>query len=235
MIMSAFRDYYRILRVHREAPAVLIHSSYRALMQLLTSDPSLANVDPALLAEAYAVLADPRRRAAYDAECDFAATQVLPTADAREPFERTGTFTASFCLFCGTPHGLQRAIERDDDCPQCASPLYPAERHRLEYLGQRMLRRIPKRSGISLYVAWPQVEPLEATMRDVSLNGMLFVASVRLESNQIVKIDCSELAALGRVAHAERNIESGGGFATGVEFLTLRFRQTRGSFVSARV
>jgi hypothetical protein len=64
---------------------------------------------------------------------------------------------------------------------------------------------------------------------------MLFVAPVRLEANQIVKIDCAELAALARVAHSERSMEPGGGFSTGVEFLTLRFRHTRGSFVSARV
>jgi hypothetical protein len=45
--------------------------------------------------------------------------------------------TARFrsCLFCGGLHGLERSLERDDECARCASPLFPAERHRLEYSG----------------------------------------------------------------------------------------------------
>jgi hypothetical protein len=232
--MSADSDYYRILRVQPDAPAVLIHTSYRALLQQLKTHPA-AGLDAALLDEAFAVLGDPLRRAAYDAQRDFAVTQVLPHTQTKGAGERTATFTAAFCLFCGTPHGLQGSVERDDDCRQCGSPLCPAERHRLEYLGQRMLRRIPKRSSIELYVAWPQAEPLTAEMRDVSLNGMLFVATVRLEANQIVKIDGPELIAIARVAHCERDHASADRWSTGIEFLTLRFRHSRGSFVSARV
>jgi hypothetical protein len=71
-------------------------------------------------------------------------------------------------------------------------------------------------------------------MRDLSLNGMQFVSAVRLQPNQVVRIDCSELRALGRIAHIERDKETGG-FKAGVEFLTLRFRQVRGSFVAAEV
>ena len=70
-------------------------------------------------------------------------------------------------------------------------------------------------------------------MRDLSLNGMSFSSAVRLQLNQVVRIDCSELRALGRVAHIERDSENGQRFSVGIEFLTLRFRQIRGSFVSA--
>ncbi len=35
-------------------------------------------------------------------------------------------------------------------------PAVPAERHRLEYSGQRMLNRIPKRHAIDVCVTWPQ-------------------------------------------------------------------------------
>jgi hypothetical protein len=71
-------------------------------------------------------------------------------------------------------------------------------------------------------------------MRDLSLNGMSFVTAAPLQPNQIVRIDCTELRALGRVAHVERDPE-GGGTRVGIEFLTLRFWQVRGSFVSAEV
>ena len=124
-------------------------------------------------------------------------------------------------------------LERDDECGQCASPLYAAERHRFEYSGQRMLNRIPKQRAIEILVTWPQEAPLHGEMRNLSLNGMSFTTTVRLRLNQVVRIDCSELRALARVAHVEKDPESRGHFSAGVEFLTLRFRQIRGNFVSA--
>jgi hypothetical protein len=97
-----------------------------------------------------------------------------------------------------------------------------------------MLNRIPKRQRVDIYVAWPQ-QPLTAEMRDLSLNGMQFVSAIRLQPNQVVKIECSELHALGRVAHTKPDEETPDRWSTGIEFLTLRFRQLRGSFVSAKI
>jgi hypothetical protein len=233
--MSAVPDYYRILHVQRDAPAELIEASYRTLLQNLLGSTAAGGRDAALLEEAYAVLGDPRRRAAYDELGNPAAAQEESFTGTHAGLDHTDIMASIACLFCGIPHGLRRVIERDDDCGRCESPLYPAERHRFEYSGQRMLSRIPKHRGISLYVTWPQPEPFRAQMRDISLNGMQFAAAVRLESNQIVKIDCEELRALARVAHTARDPNEVDRWHTGVEFLTLRFRKTRGSFVSARV
>ena len=138
------------------------------------------------------------------------------------------------CLFCSATYSLERKLERDDECGACLSPLFPAERHRLEYSGQRMIRRIPKRRAVEIRVTWPQAEPHRGEMRDLSLNGMSFVTTVPLQPNQIVRVDCTELRALGRVAHVEPDPD-GGGTRTGIEFLTLRFSQVRGSFVSVDV
>ncbi len=147
-------------------------------------------------------------------------------------------YAAHRCLFCGSRHGLDRALDHDDDCGTCSSPLYPAERHRLEYSGQRMLKRIPKQREVDLYVGWPQSVPFAAAMRDLSLNGMLIAAGAPLQLNQIVKVECAICAAIARVAHCkrERGGPTGAGerWAVGVEFLTLRFRSSRGTFVSAR-
>ncbi len=174
--MDADRDYYQILLIVPDAPAAIIEASYRTLKQRLRAKPGSVAAE-ALLDEAYRVLSDPEQRAAYDLErdvalsersaADFAATAVLDPDAAR--------YAAHRCLFCGTEHGLDHALERDDDCRECASPLFPAERHRLEYSGQRMLRRIPTRRTIDLYVSWPQAAPYFAEMRDISLNGMQFV------------------------------------------------------------
>jgi hypothetical protein len=227
--MSAPTDYYRILHVQPDAPTAIIHASYRTLVERARAAGRMAG-EGALLDAAYAVLGDPQRRAAYDRERAGAAG--LAEADAESA---TGAAAARCCLFCGTAHGLTRALERDDECAQCSSPLFPAERHRYEFSGQRMLKRIPKRRAIEIRVAWPQPVAFVGEMRDVSLNGMAFLAAVHLTPNQIVRIDCTELRALGRVAHVESGADVEGRANTGVEFLTLRFWQVRGSFISAKV
>ena len=241
--MSPEHDYYSILLVSPDAPAAIIHASYRILLARLRSEPDAGTDNAtraALLTEAHDVLSNPDRRAAYDlardiareiatSANDFAATTVLDPDAVR--------FAAHRCLFCGTGHGIERALDRDDDCGTCGSPLFPAERYRLEYSGQRMLKRIPKRRGIELYVGWPQGAPFAAEMRDLSLNGMQIAVAAPLHLNQIVKIDCPTCAAVARVANCHRERDGTPGAAehwlVGVEFLTLRFRSSRGSFVSA--
>jgi hypothetical protein len=221
--MTAPPDYYRILHVQPDAPAAIIHASYRTLLQRAQGAGRFGE-HVALLDAAYAVLGDPQRRTAYDLE------RASESGTHRRPEEAiAGTKN---CLFCGTPHGLKRVLERDDECGRCASPLYPAERHRLEVSGQRMLNRIPKQRAIEVWVTWPQAAPVVGEMRDLSLNGMLFVAAVPLQWNQVVRVDCSELRALARVAHVAQH-DGGEQWSTGIEFLTLRFRQIRGSFISA--
>jgi hypothetical protein len=219
-------DYYRILHVQRDAPAAIIHASYRTLLQRALGRTGGAE-QIALLDQAYAVLGDPQRRAAYDLA--LAGGGVARPS----PGDDTAARLAPNCLFCGVPHALERVLERDDECARCSSPLFPAERQRLEYSGRRMLNRIPKRRAIDVAVTWPQETPIRAEMRDLSLNGMSFASSVRFEPNQIVRIDCAELRALARVAHVAPDARGGAArFTAGVEFLTLRFRRLRGSFVS---
>jgi hypothetical protein len=233
--VTATPDYYRILHVQPDAPASLIEASYRMLVQRAQST---GGAGKSLLDAAFAVLGNPDRRAAYDRLLhDETRASVSTTTTARlRALEDTGAnLLLNACLFCGTPHGLQRAFERDDECGRCGSPLYPAARQRLEVSGQRMLSRVPKRRTIAFSVTWPQSDALVGEMRDLSLNGMQFSTNVRLQLNQIVKIECPELIALGRVAHAALETEAPEMWLTGVEFLTLRFRKSSGSFVSARV
>lgn len=227
-------DYYRVLHVTPDAPAAIIHASYRTLLQR-AQGAGEAGAKLTLLAAAYAVLGDPERRAAYDAERSAGATGHHRIAAAPGEDEPTITAGMRTCLFCGTPHGFTRKPGYDDECGRCGSPLRPAERHRFEYSGQRMLARVPKVHTIEVRVTWPQPTPFTSEMRDLSLNGMQFVAPMQLELHQIVRIDCSELRALGRVAHAEPEPNAFERWRTGIEFLTLRFRQVRGNFIAAEV
>lgn len=226
--MSAL-DHYRTLHVQPDAPAAIIHASYRTLVQRAAAGGHGADDEIAMLDAAYAVLGDAQRRAAYDLE--RAARSDGEHEDAALKPRAAGTRS---CLFCGALHDLDRTLERDDECGRCQSPLFPAERHRLEYSGQRMLRRIPKVHAIDVWVAWPQDAPIRAEMRNLSLNGMSFASNVRFEPNQVVRIECTELRALGRIAHVEHDATGAERFSAGVEFLTLRFRQVRGSFVSTQ-
>ena len=61
------RNYYRILQVQPDAPVEIIRASYRTLMLELKRHPDLggSNSDASVLNEAYEVLANPERRAAY--------------------------------------------------------------------------------------------------------------------------------------------------------------------------
>jgi hypothetical protein len=219
-------DYYRILQVEPEAPAPIIHASYRTLVRrALGARPG--SVDFGLLDAAYAVLGDSERRAAYDRE--RASRAALPqTAQSAEH----GATTAK-CLFCGETARFDRVLEPDDECAGCASPLYLADRHRLTRSGPRTLRRIAKRHPVSIWVTWPQDTPILGDMRNLSLDGMAFEANVLFRVHQIVRIDCTELHALGRIAHAETVKKGEYRFSAGVEFLTLRLRQGGGNFASA--
>jgi DnaJ-like protein len=213
-------DYYRILQIQPDAPAPMVHTSYQTLVRRALRE-SPGGDEIARLEAAYAVLSDPQRRAAYDLE-RAGRTVVLPTAEAGK------------CLFCGAEHGVEGELKRDDECGRCASPLCPAERHRLEYSGQRILGRIQVRHAISIWTRWDQDTPIVGEMRNVSLNGLAFTSPVLFEVNQIVRIDSTELRALGRIAHAEQATSGAHPFSAGLEFLTLRLPEGGGTFYSPK-
>jgi hypothetical protein len=97
-----------------------------------------------------------------------------------------------------------------------------------------MLARVPNTHAVSFYTRWPQPAPFIGQLRDVSLNGMLLQSGVRLRANQVVKIDCTICRALARVAHCRRDPDGADQWLVGLEFITLRFANKRGSFVSAQ-
>jgi len=196
----------------------MVHTSYQTLVRRALRD-SPGGDAIARLDAAYAVLSDPQRRAAYDLE---------RAARVGAPAGAPGT-----CLFCGEAHGIAGELKRDDECGRCASPLYPAERHRLEYSGQRILGRVQVQVPISIWVKWHQDSPIAGEMRNLSLNGMAFNTPVLFEVNQIVRIDCKELRALGRIAHAEQAKSGAYPFTAGLEFLTLRLPQDGGTLYSS--
>ncbi|MFP3462301.1 J domain-containing protein [Arthrobacter globiformis] len=79
-------DYYAVLRIPRGATQQEIARAYRALMRRHHPDVASGDAVPAELQpimEAFAVLRDPQRRAAYDAE--FPGTPSAAGDSARQP------------------------------------------------------------------------------------------------------------------------------------------------------
>jgi curved DNA-binding protein CbpA len=227
--------YYDVLHVSQGAPDEIIRASYRTLMQRMRHHPDLGG-DPrtaALINEAYAVLTDPARRAAYDRQLDVGnPTPVGDPPPAAEPF----TDPLLGCSFCRAPHSLGIRVAEDDYCGVCASPLFAASQERLEENTQRGVARISRRQSIRFYTRWPQAQGFRGRTEDISLNGLRFTTWHDLDVGQTIKIVGDALDAVARVTHfrANKSLIRRKNVA-GVAFITLRFSSPVGRFVSRRV
>jgi curved DNA-binding protein CbpA len=230
------RNYYRILHVQPDAPAEVIKSSYRTLMQRLRMHPDLGgdHWNASLINEAYTVLMDPDQRAAYDREQIDYARDSEPAPDASQaqsrpaPRPKPGARTADHCPFCRA--GNDGLIAADTRCPECASPLAHAEGASRDANWLRAIERVPKSMDLRVWTDWPQRQPAIAQLRDLSLTGVGFELPHRLALNTFVKLDSELFASIARVV---RSRESGRAWEHGAEFYTLRFKRSRGGFVSA--
>lgn len=239
--MAAFSDkqsHYEILHVSPGAPEEIIRASYRTLMQRLKHHPDLGGdaAVAALINEAYAVLTDPVRRAAYDQQLAASRTQdETPQEPPAEPFS-AAVDPAIGCAFCSTPHELGTVIAIEDACGVCESPLYAAEKRRLEEAGQRAVQRIQKRQVIRFFTRWPQHRGFRGRTEDVSLQGLRFTTRRDLSVGQRIKIVSNVMDAVATVTHCSR-VDSGWRIrnVAGVAFVTLRFAKSVGGFVSERV
>lgn len=233
--MTNRHDYYRLLHVQLDAPTEVIQASYRTLMQKLKQHPDLGGDDSnaALLNEAYAVLCDAQKRAQYDRQQSGARVKHAghpqtspPAADSVAP----GNDRVS-CVFCTTPNVCIDEDESVDECRACGSPLQPATRWELESASQRAVQRIRHSARLTFFERWPQQMGVHGEVEDLSPNGMRFNSMQPVAVHTVIKIDMESLLATGRVVKCTDQGPDGR-YATGVEFLTIRFRATRGTFIS---
>jgi curved DNA-binding protein CbpA len=231
-------DFYRILHVSPDAPEEIIRSSYRTLMQRLKQHPDLGgdHENATLINEAYATLTDPKTRAIYDQQRVSRHPQPDESTLTRRravdfDYEDTVRMSLGGCLFCGTPFEKSEAAPADLFCLDCKSPLAMPEFETSSDTGLRALNRFSKEQVITFFDHWPSSEANAGTTRDISLKGMQFVTQVGLQPSQVIKIDCDVCHAVARVAHVS---QEGSHWVVGVEFATLSFNRSRGSFVSAR-
>jgi curved DNA-binding protein CbpA len=248
--MQNRRNYYRVLHVQPDAPAEIIRTSYRTLMQRLRMHPDLGgdHWNAALINEAFETLSDPAKRAAYDRTRQQAATppvgpatrpaQATSRADDQAPASASTAIAragkvASRCQFCGTVHSARETTIPGASCMSCGSPLYPAVKLSQGDRSQRAIERFPRHMPISFCLTWPATRQFTGTTQDVSISGMRFSTDLELIPNETIRIDCEFCSAIGVVRSSHQQARHPRlAWQIGVEFLTLTIKQTRGSFVS---
>ena len=242
--MKNRRNYYRILHVQPDAPAAIIKSSYRTLMQKLKAHPDLGGDDwnAALINEAFAVVMDPARRARYDAELRLGARRRTPgeatnTGAPPPPAETPGDWTVSgkSCLFCQTAQLPTQHYGAQDRCPGCRSPLLRPRRVVLEGSCKRAVTRIAREGAVRIFTRWPQANPHPGVIIDLSPGGSKIGSPLHLPPGAIIKLEGELLSAVARVVSCLGSHDAGITYHLGTEFLTLAFAQTRGTFLSARI
>lgn len=235
--MKNRRNYYRILHVQVDAPTAVIKASYRAQMQKLKLHPDLGGDDwnAAVLNEAYAILSNAKKRAAYDRE--FLLHHDPNVTPVRERTARaSATHTrhdSSVCPFCATPKPVNSVYPDADDCPGCSGPLQVASRLRLADNSRRALERASSNARL-VYFSAPGTPPQAGKLRDLSPLGLQFQGAEFLSESQVIRIVSDSLVAIARVTHCTTS-PTDSGYITGVEFLTLRFHDRCGTFFSGRV
>jgi curved DNA-binding protein CbpA len=235
------RNYYRILHVQPDAPGPVLKSSYRALMLSLEMHPDRGgdHWNAALINEAYGVLSDPVKRAEYDTMLDLSQFRSGPSSNGTATSTHTDSTTAGGpahdvvdlpgCLFCGSERTRADPLTAASVCATCSSPLTPAGAAQLEASGRRAARRVAREGTVRYSTDWPHSAPNTGRIVDLSPRGLQFESGAPIERFRIIKLEGPILDAVGRVATC-RAVETS--FAVGVEFYTVRFHLSRGTFIS---
>ncbi|MEA2094766.1 MAG: DnaJ domain-containing protein [Pseudomonadota bacterium] len=236
------RNYYRILHVQPDAPCEIIKASYRTLMQKLRQHPDLGgdNWNASILNEAYTILTNPEKRAAYDQQF-LHKSRTTHTQTGRQEHggekqhksanTRNYRKGSSRCPFCGTPKPVRFRYSNSGDCNHCRSPLKPVVRLRLAGKSRRALQRTSHHAPIRYFIHPGEMTGKPGTIRDLSPQGMQFSTNCQLEDDQAIKIVSVVLSAVARVTYCR--LDNGKkGYVVGVEFLTLCFHEHTGTFIS---
>jgi hypothetical protein len=239
------RNYYRVLHVQPEAPIEVIKASYRTLMSTLRQHPDLGGDTAAaqLLNEAYEVLSDPQRRAAYDRELvahwqrvrDRAAASkaraAAAEARAADAPAAEEVVVETGCPVCRFP--LPQPIHLDTRCIHCDAPLasLPAnDAAAHELFGRRGSVRRDRTQVATMFVGWPSTR-MPVRWRDLSLTGLSVYSAQPVAVGQTVRVVDSALDVVARVVSCRA---SGRAWSVHGRLLTAIFTQTAGVFVSAK-
>lgn len=239
------RNYYRILHVQPDAPLEIIRASYRAMMGPLKMHPDFGGDHEiaALINQAWEVLSDPAKRAAYDRKIesnlangarktssnrfDYAKQK---SADAKaSPTHTNSELDRSACLFCST--ALPSEIGPETCCRSCGSPLAPPPmpvKLGKELFGRRRLPRIQRSQSVIVHVT-QEGGPLPAKIRNISDSGMGLELETMVREGEVIRVLAHEFEALTQVLatrwYSQRWIIS-------LRLVSIKFAKRQGVFVS---
>jgi hypothetical protein len=199
-------------------------------MRELKCHPDLggSNSEAALLNEAYNVLSNPALREKYDER--LFGSQSKKSLSAKSPQDRSETTPSSPpCPFCKLPVCDETGGGRY--CI-CGGSLHSSGKRSFQQLTRRTLSRM-KRNGSILYVSQGSEKPKMAEIVDLSPAGMRFLCTQRLLPGNTLKISSADFSATAVVKNiCEQPASEQKKFTVGVEFLTVEFYASRGSFLS---
>jgi curved DNA-binding protein CbpA len=238
------RNYYRILHVQPDAPAEVIKASYRTLMSKLRMHPDLGgdHAQAQLVNEAYAVLSDPERRAAYDEEAGVllrAAHRRSRAAGPEDPPRRahraeppawtTEAADDAHCHWCHS--AAPPVVEPDTRCSRCGAPLArpPAPGAQMhELFGRRRATRRP-RANLAIMQRLDGGATLSVRLRDLSLTGIGVVATAAVPENTRVRIQSQDFEAVAVIVGSQREL---GEHILHARLLSIAATRRGGVFVS---
>ena len=249
------RNYYRVLQVQPDAAPDVIRASYRILMQKLKIHPDLGGDDwnAAVVNEAYNVLCDRDRRAAYDAE---QRTQFMDVGSInrssgtrtgagrsarRDPFAARNhgksAFEPMICVLCHQLTNIALALPGPRRCHACRSPLTRVDSVVPGDAGKRALPRLERSAPIRYLRTgnsgvgndWYNPELHHALLEDLSPKGMRLVTETALDVGELLRIECDLLSAVARVVVSRASEDTAPHFVVGTEFITVDFAHQQGS------
>ena len=238
------RNYYRILHVQPDAPAAIIKASYRALMSKLRMHPDLGgdHAQALLVNEAYAVLSDPERRAAYDRETDVVLRMARRRgragangngaygADRPEPTRwTTVSGDAELCHWCQA--SMPPTVEPSTRCSQCGAPLASppaADVQMHELVGRRGTSRRP-RANLAIMQRLDGGATLSVRLRDLSITGIGLLTTAAVPDETRVRIQSPDFDAVAVIVGSQREF---GEYLLHARLLSIAPTRRTGMFVS---
>ncbi len=243
--MNNRRNYYRLLQVQPDAAPDVIKASYRTLMQKLRVHPDLGGDEwnAALLNEAYGVLSDPARRAAYDAVLAARRTALGPHARSRpgrpagvtlRPPAAHAEFESLTCPLCRSVTRVAAALTGSRRCHACDSPLTRVTPATPDSPGERAVPRLERHPRVRFVRAADHARVHQGTVQDLSSQGMGFVTTDALQPGELVRLECDLLSAVARVVSCRAQAGLPERHAVGVVFVTAEFHRRQGSLVATQ-
>ncbi|MFT5447097.1 MAG: curved DNA-binding protein CbpA [Gammaproteobacteria bacterium] len=260
MIVKNRRNYYRVLQVQPDAAPDVIKASYRTLMQKLRFHPDLGgdNWNASVINEAYRVLSNSDRRAAYDAEqrsqmmgvgaFNRASNQRAQASrqQARSPGSagprESSAFKSMICVLCNQLTDVPTSLPGPRRCHTCRSPLTPVDATAPEQVGKRALPRLARSANVR-YLRTQKHDMgrgnalhddivYHAVLEDISPEGMRLVTENALEIGELLRVECQLLSAVARVVVVRASSRNRRQFEVGTEFVTVDFALQKGSLLT---